>query len=97
MEFIKINNYIKHLDLLLTEEKTGTAEEFAEKLGVGERTLRNHLQQLRDLGIEIDYDHYKKTYKYKDNEKITIPFTPIQMDKLKGGCPTSSIIDMVLG
>lgn len=70
MEFIKISNYLAHLNTLIKQECTGTASEFAIKLGVSERTLRGHLQQLRELNADIIYDRYKKTYKYASNGNI---------------------------
>lgn len=74
MEFIKFYFYIEQLDLLIRQEHTGTANEFAKKLGVSERTLRNHLQQLRELNICIVYDRYKKTYRYSSKGNITFCF-----------------------
>ena len=85
MEFIKLNNYVELLDSLIRQESTGTAEEFAQKLGVSERTLRNHLQQLRELGIEIVYDYNRKTYRYTSKGRITFGFTPEEMRQIKGG------------
>lgn len=70
MEFIKISNYLAHLNALIKQECTGTASEFAIKLGVSERTLRGHLKQLRELNADIIYDRYKKTYKYASNGNI---------------------------
>lgn len=86
MEFIKFKTYIERLDSLIRREHTGTANEFAHKLGVSERTLQNHLQQLRELGIDVIYDHYKKTYKYTQKGKISFGFNPDDMAQIKGGC-----------
>lgn len=85
MHLIKLNSYLATLDSLLQQESTGTATEFAERIGVSERTLQNHLQQLREMGIEIIYDKYKKTYKYAHKGKITFGFTPSEMSDIKGG------------
>jgi len=85
MHILKLNSYLAILDSLLQQESTGTATEFAERVGVSERTLQNHLQQLREMGIEIVYDKYKKTYKYAQKGKITFGFTPTEMYDIKGG------------
>lgn len=85
MEFIKFNSYIEQLDSLIRKEQTGTADEFAKKMGVSERTLQNHLQQLRELGIEVIYDHYKRTYKYTRKGRISFGFRAEDMSKIKGG------------
>lgn len=85
MNFIKLKIYIEHLDSLIRKERTGTADEFAQKLGVSERTLKNHLRQFRELGIDVIYDHYKKTYKYTQRGKISFGFNPDEMSQIKGG------------
>lgn len=75
MEFTKLKTYLEQLNTQIQWESTGTPEEFAKKLGVSERTLQNHLQQLRELGIEIIYDYNRKTYKYPQKGGITFNFT----------------------
>lgn len=85
MEFTKFKNYIEQLDSLIRKECTGTANEFAQQLGVSERTLQNHLQQLRELGIDVVYDHYKRTYKYNQKGKVFFGFSPDEMNHIKGG------------
>jgi biotin operon repressor len=85
MEFIKLGNYINHFDLCLRQERTGPAAEFAQKLGISERTLRNHLQQLRDLGVGIEFDYYRKTYKYTQKGRLKFGFDAEEMKLIKGG------------
>lgn len=85
MEFVKLNAYIQQLDALIRQERTGTADVFAQRLGVSERTLQNHIQQLRELGIEVIYDHFKKTYKYAQKGKIHFGFRGEDMSNIKGG------------
>jgi predicted DNA-binding transcriptional regulator YafY len=75
MEFTKVKNYVDQIDNLIRQECTGTADEFAKKLGVSERTLQNHLQQLRLIGINIVYNHTKRTYCYREKGSMTFGFT----------------------
>ncbi|NOQ24627.1 MAG: HTH domain-containing protein [Bacteroidales bacterium] len=79
MEFFKINQYIEQLDILLRQECTGTALELAQRLGISKRTLQNHLQQLRAIGIVIVYDNSKRTYKYLEKGHLTFGFIVDQM------------------
>lgn len=85
MEFTKFKTYVEQLDSLIRNERTGTAEEFAHQLGISERTLQNHLQQLREIGIDVIYDHYKRTYKYNQKGRLSFGFSPEEMSKIKGG------------
>ncbi len=81
MEFTKFKTYIEHLDSLIGKECTGTADEFAQKLGISERTLQNHLQQLRGMGIDVIYDHYKRTYKYTRKVEFSLVLMPMRCQK----------------
>lgn len=85
MQFVKLNAYIEQMDLLIRQERTGTAEEFARKLGVSERTLQNHLQQLREIGIQVVYDFNRRTYKYAEKGRLSLNFTPAEMSSTRGG------------
>ena len=85
MEFLKLHDYIKELDSLIRQECTGTASEFAQKLGVSERTLYYHLNELKLLGVEIVYDPYQKTYRYTKPGRLFFGFTNDQLSSVKGG------------
>lgn len=84
MEFIKIDLYIKHFDELIRQERTGTSEEFAAKLGISRRTLQRHIEQLREIGIDIVYDSYRQTYKYAQRGQIVFKFHPEDLKDIKG-------------
>ena len=85
MEFTKFKTYVEQLDSLIRKERTGTAEEFAQKLRISERTLQNHLQQLREIGINIVYDYNRRTYKYSEKGHLSFGFTPHEMSEIRGG------------
>lgn len=85
MELTKLKAYIEQLDYLIRQECTGTANEFAKKLGVSERTLQYQIQQLRENGINIIYDSNKKTYKYPEKSRLILGFTHDEMNCIKGG------------
>jgi transcriptional antiterminator len=75
MEFIKLKAYVEELDQLIQEGNTGTAKEFAKKLGISERSLHYHLKELNILGAEIIYEPYKRTYKYAKRGHLFFGFT----------------------
>jgi biotin operon repressor len=47
---------------LIFAEKTGSSEEFATKIGLSRRMLFNYLEDLKDMGLEIEYCRKRKTY-----------------------------------
>jgi predicted ArsR family transcriptional regulator len=76
MELCKVKNYIEHINYLISHECTGSADEFASKLGVSRRTLQNHLRQLRESGVNIEYNHFKRTYCYSNRGTLSFGFIP---------------------
>ena len=85
MELVKIKNYLEHLDFLISHECTGTADEFAKKLKVSERTLQNHLKQLRETGIDIVYCYEKRSYCYAEEGNLVFGFTSNDLNNIRGG------------
>jgi predicted DNA-binding transcriptional regulator YafY len=47
---------------LIYAEKTGSADEFAYRIGISRRMLFNYLDDLKDMGLEIEYCRKRKTY-----------------------------------
>lgn len=94
MEFIKLNAYIEHFDSLVRQECTGPAIEFAQKLNVSERTLHNHLRELRFLGAEVIYDYRKRTYKYSQKGRIFFGFTTDELKKISGGVTIPTVFNV---
>lgn len=59
---------VLHMDFLIQHRCTGNAVEFADKLDLSRSTLFNYLDYLRnDLGVDILYDKYGRTYHYDGN------------------------------
>lgn len=63
---IRINQFIKF-------EKTGTRQEFANKIGISSRQLGNYISYLRnDLGLNVKYCRFRQTYYYEGNKIVKI-------------------------
>ena len=75
MHFINQIERLQKLSKLIEQEKTGTPEELAEKLGIKKRTVIDLIENIRCLGVGIKYDRKLKTYCYSNNQKIGIEFT----------------------
>lgn len=69
MKHLKYLERYKKMQRLILNEKTGTSDEFALKIGMSRRMLFNYLDDLRDLGLEIAYCRKRKTY-YSLSDKI---------------------------
>jgi predicted DNA-binding transcriptional regulator YafY len=67
--FFKHLNRLQQIDQLIRQQRTGNAGMLAQKLGVSRRQVYYFLDELRELGLEIDYSrelgsfHYRKPYR----------------------------------
>jgi len=56
---------IERADRLIRLKATGTAIEFALKLGISRKTLFRLLKYLREKGANIKYCRYRRSYYYE--------------------------------
>jgi predicted DNA-binding transcriptional regulator YafY len=71
MKHLKYIERYERMQNLICAEKTGNAEEFAAKIGLSRRMLFNYLDDLRDMGLIIDYCRKRKTY-YCLSQKVDL-------------------------
>ena len=81
MKTIEVIERLKKAALLIRARKTGNADSFAEKLGVGRRQMYKVLEDLRDYGAEISYSKREKTFFFKNNRHLVIEFEIRLLDK----------------
>ena len=62
MSYIEQATRIDKLIRLITNSKTGTAEELAKTLGVSRRTIFNDLENLKILGYQINFCQTSRNY-----------------------------------
>ncbi|ANQ50920.1 HTH domain-containing protein [Flammeovirga sp. MY04] len=55
---------IKRIDDLIRRKATGTPQELATKMDISDRTLRNLISMMKDMGAEIHYDQLRGSYTY---------------------------------
>lgn len=68
--FYKFINRLEQMDQMIRQRGTGNANEFADKIGISRRHLYNWLNELKNLGLDIEYDRESETYYYKKEYKI---------------------------
>jgi len=86
MTYIERLQLLERIDGFLKRKQTGTADELAERLGICRRSVFNHFTSLRNMGAEIDYCDYRKSYFYVNDKKARLPIVPkSNSDKLYGG------------
>ena len=55
----------ERIDQFIRQERTGNAPEFAGKLEISVRQLYNLLDELKDLGLPIEYSRTRQTFYYR--------------------------------
>ncbi len=84
MSLRKYLNRIRRLDASIRRKSTGPPEELADRLDISERWLYKFLREIREeFDCPITYDHYKQSYVYEEQGKITIGFQNISENRQK--------------
>jgi len=58
------------LDQLIRQEKTGNPPALARRIGVSVRQLYYLIDELRDLGLPVDYCRTRKTFYYRSRCRL---------------------------
>jgi len=72
MEFIRQIERFQLLNKLVKEERTGSPNDMAKKMGISKRQLYVYLEYLKDLGVEISFSRKLNSFIYTGNAKICI-------------------------
>lgn len=62
------------LDLFIREKGTGSPPEFAQKMGISERSLYEYLKVLKELGAPIRFSRQEHSYYYETEGQFQISF-----------------------
>jgi predicted DNA-binding transcriptional regulator YafY len=65
MSGLKYIARLERIDQFIRQERTGNAPEFASRLEISVRHLYNLIDELKDLGLPIDYCRTRQTFFYK--------------------------------
>lgn len=89
MIFKQINR-LQQIDQLIRQKRTGNAEEFAAKLQISRRQVYNWIDEMRGLGLEINYDRDIRSFVYLKPYRISIALDIKEL-------PDSEIFDIEAG
>lgn len=84
MSLLKYIERLRRIDDLVSRKATGSATEFAARLGISRSQLLQDIKELRELGAQIDYCTIQRSYFYKDGQGLILSFTK-EGSKIKGG------------
>jgi predicted DNA-binding transcriptional regulator YafY len=75
MEFIKQIERLQLLNKLVREQRTGSPEEFAKRIGVSRAKLYLMLDELRDEGVEIKFAKRLNSFVYENCAGVSVVFS----------------------
>jgi predicted DNA-binding transcriptional regulator YafY len=90
MEFIRQIERLQLLNKLVREQRTGSPEELAERLGVSRRQLYVYLEYLKDMGVDIQFSRRLNSFVFTCEKQVYIDWRfeilePAELKKVVGG------------
>ena len=67
-------NLLQQLDQFIRRKKTGSPPEFAQKMGISERSLYEYLKVLKELGAPIRFSRQEHSYYYEVEGQFYVSF-----------------------
>lgn len=91
MKAFEIIERLQLMHKLISEQRTGTPDEFAKRLGIKRSTLYDIMGELRSRGFPISY--HKNSHSFIYSRSITVeimlkvkPLTDDELKEKNGGC-----------
>ena len=75
MNFIKQMERIKKIHLLISTEKTGSPDAFAQKLNLSRRQLYNELEIIKNLDATIKYSKKRESFYYGETFDLELKYS----------------------
>ena len=66
MTFTEQLQLIKRIDSLIKKKATGSSEELGKRLGISKASVHRYLNELKNLGADIIYCKFRRSYYYKE-------------------------------
>ncbi|THH42077.1 hypothetical protein [Neolewinella litorea] len=77
MSMIKQLDRLRRMHTLIKFRRTGTPEDFAERLGISQSLLFRLLNELKNLGAPIAYCHLRRSYTYLYCVELQLGFAAV--------------------
>lgn len=75
MKCTEVIDRLKKIDKLINQGKTGTPDEFANRLHISRSQLYNYIDMLKSYGAPIYYNRKIDSFQYRSEFKILIEFS----------------------
>jgi hypothetical protein len=90
MSGLKYISRLERIDQFIRQERTGNAPAFAGRLEISVRQLYNLIDELKDLGLPVEYCRVRQTYYYRYHCRIVFEIrveeiNPLDYKSIQGG------------
>lgn len=85
MTFIEKLKCIERVDQLIRLKATGTPQELAKRLNMSKRSVCNLINEMRDMGAEIEYCTRHRSYCYERELHFIFGFLDVDGNRIFGG------------
>ncbi len=72
MSLLKSIKRLEYANFLIRKKCTGNLNTFAQKMGLSERTVKDLISEMREMGAEILFDRQRNTYYYPENGEFCV-------------------------
>ena len=85
MSIIEKIQKLERLHLAIKQEISGTPEDIAKRINISRACLYIYIEELKNLGAEIEYSRNSHCFFYKNNFSFKISITNNDILKIYGG------------
>lgn len=57
---------LRTIDRLIKSERSGNAQELADKIGISRKQVYNYINELKEIGVNIEYCRNKRSFVYNE-------------------------------
>jgi len=66
---------LQRMNQLIKAERTGSPDEFSQRLGISRRQLYTYIENIRDMGADICYSKNRRTFYFCNGHEIEISYS----------------------
>ena len=91
MSLIKRIERIERMHTMIKFKRTGSPQQFAQKMGLSQSMLYYIINELKEMGAPIIYSKFRESYEYEYPVQFQFGFNyqnlnPVQLRAVQGGC-----------
>jgi len=66
---------LQRMNQLIKNERTGSPDEFSQRLGISRRQLYSYIENIKDMGADIGYSKNRRTFYFCNGHEVEISYS----------------------